>query len=800
MKIGWSNSEESARVGSLIETKVSFRPFIAFLERGISDPKSIKHGFYNYVLDHFKNFPGSENDLDAGDIDQYKPLLELIYNTLSPITADQETYLWAMSCPASKSIFYATEAFTSFLGTAKHVDNDTDKAHKDDANFLKQKYLNHIYRMILAKYYGMTAVYSDRIIYTNTDPLSGLKKYYRINPDTRFIDVVAKGELPPLDHKAVDSCVHSVSITEVLSHTLPLSDFYLEGFTVLQVEDVTYEYSLDVIKKILLEHVPNQPSLYDDVKGALKTLAGDKGVEFGLLPFLMVNNRIVLDDIECARSVLIKAVSKCGTDMTPVYDMAEGFMKNPGRRIFRVITDEMALDNPYLDALRNEGILSYAILPVYYNQHIVGIIEVYSRDHVLNYEDTFTRLRDAVPLVAQLLQNSIEQFEARLDSVIREKFTPLQSAVQWKFNEVALDFLRAQEEDEPAGIGLVKFENVYPLFGAIDIRNSTVERNRTLGADIRQLVSLLNKEEPLIGAAIPETEAVKLSGQFADWRDRIAVYGRVGDSGMLNALLQDDVVPYLDCLMNNFPDSTSEVQKLKDIVEKDTDEISGNRTGLERSIQLINSSINSYFDRQKDDLQEIYPCYFETFRTDGIEYDLYAGQSMNPDQPFTRKHLEAFRLWQLRSMCDVTRLASSLKSQMPRPLQTTQLIYVNPHAINISFRNDERHFDVDGSYNIRYQIVKKRIDKVHVKQTYERLTQPGKIAIVYFNDADAQEYEHYIEQCRLEGLIAGEVEMLELEELQGVDGLRAMRVTVNLNVDISTDEEITEHQPDESLT
>ena len=76
--------------------------------------------------------------------------------------------------------------------------------------------------------------------------------------------------------------------------------------------------------------------------------------------------------------------------------------------------------------------------------------------------------------------------------------------------------------------------------------------------------------------------------------------------------------------------------------------------------------------------------------------------------------------------------------------------------------------------------MKKRIDKALIKGTPERVTQPGQIAIVYGQPAEAQEYRGYLEYLRDLGYIAGEVEELELEELQGVHGLRALRVTVAL--------------------
>jgi len=74
--------------------------------------------------------------------------------------------------------------------------------------------------------------------------------------------------------------------------------------------------------------------------------------------------------------------------------------------------------------------------------------------------------------------------------------------------------------------------------------------------------------------------------------------------------------------------------------------------------------------------------------------------------------------------------------------------------------------------------VKKRIDKVRVRDTNERLTQPGKIAIIYLNDREGAEYEGYIRYLQEKQLLGVEVERLDLEELQGVSGLRALRVSV----------------------
>jgi hypothetical protein len=131
-------------------------------------------------------------------------------------------------------------------------------------------------------------------------------------------------------------------------------------------------------------------------------------------------------------------------------------------------------------------------------------------------------------------------------------------------------------------------------------------------------------------------------------------------------------------------------------------------------------------------------------------------------------------------MAEMARITHKLLPGLKVPLETTQLILIHGQCISISFRKDERRFDVEGSYNIRYEVMKKRIDKALIKGTRERLTQPGKISMVYCSQKEAQEYEEYIRFLQSKGLLQPGIEMADLEEMQGLTGLKALRVTINL--------------------
>ena len=91
---------------------------------------------------------------------------------------------------------------------------------------------------------------------------------------------------------------------------------------------------------------------------------------------------------------------------------------------------------------------------------------------------------------------------------------------------------------------------------------------------------------------------------------------------------------------------------------------------------------------------------------------------------------------------------------------------------------DEKHFDVDGTYNARYEIVKKRVDKAYIKGTTERVTQKGKISIIYSQKQDEIEYLRYVKFLQSKKYLDDDVEIVELQDLQAVTGLKAIRVSV----------------------
>lgn len=755
---------------------LSFRPLIAYLKHRLKTEQSVKVEFYRFLLEKIEKEEALIGDVEVEKLLKYKDTLELIFTILTPLMANEKDLYWALSTPVPDKIFFSTDPFYDFLRS--NIEQKKEMNIPEEEHKTKQQ-LHFIYRMILEKCYNYVTIHKNDIIYAYTSPETDLKKYYNISVDSQFVNVKVKGELPKLDFKLLDFHIQEGTELTFLGSLIPLGNFKFDGFTIITLTDVTLQHAIEGIRDALVNHNHGNEG-YTHVIQALKTLVGDGNIQFGLLPFLMVNNRFVFDNKSNTPSILMKSGQKFGLQEKVFYDLVEDYKDHPRPILLNNLTPEKVEKFPFLEVLVKNNIRSYSFLPVFYNHQLVGILEIYSTKDLEVDDHLLTKLRSATPFLGQLLQYRIEEFNAKMDEVLKDKFTALQSSVQWKFNEVIWDYIKnSKDKKKVQMIDVVTFKGLYPLFGAIDIRNSTIERNYALKVDLKLQLDKLSETLSRLKSIVRLDLIDKVLFNCKTWTKRIETLISSSEEALLNEFLELEVYPMLKQIEKGHPKTSATIQDYFQYIHPEHGKAFEHRRTLETSMQYINTAVSEYLEDSQLTLQASYPCYFAKFRTDGVEYDIYIGQDIAPDQPFDLLYLKNIRLWQITAMVEIARLTNGLVKEMPRALLTTQLIFIHSNPIDISFRNDERRFDVEGAYNIRYEVVKKRIDKVLIQGTNERLTQPGKIALVYFNAYEATEYFEYIKYLQDQKFLLDDLETLELEELQGVSGLKALRVGVS---------------------
>ena len=767
-----------------LDTALSLRPFINFLKKSLKNDGSLKDKLTAFLLEKLAEFPELEGDVPLENLDKYRDVLELIFVSMSNVTEDENRLPWALGLPMRPLFVYGTTAFNTLMIDAKN--HKLKKAVVHDEKVMRERNLRITYTFILERMYNFSPFHKNDIIHTFVDEETGLLRHLKINIDTRFIEVLPTGPLPDLNTIAGPEKFDDEHGFEKLERVLPLSLFKFRGMSVVTIIDETVKYAIETIKNTIVSHNRHsEDECYKGVTKSLKTLVQSNAIDFNVTPLFRINEKLVLPEMHDVRSVLMGEDCNDGTARSAFQAFAEEYIRNPKALIYKTISAKEAKLYPFLASCARTGIQSFMVLPLFSNNQLAGILEIYTREPGILDEKVLAMLEPAYPVLAQLVQITIDDFNAAIDGVIREKFTSLQPAVQWKFNEAAWRYLQEIENKGKGKIETIGFESVYPLYGAIDIRNSTIERNKAQLNDLQQQFSILLETLQEVKKHYHLALTDEMIYKCRKWKntldDSLTPHGEV----KLTDFLEKEAISYLKHFKLTHPGSAGIVEKYFEAIEESKGVVWTNRRQLEESMQMVNSAVNNYLDLMKDELQQSYPCYFERFRTDGVEYDIYLGQSIAPQKPFDILYLKNMRLWQISSMAAIAKITHEMLPNLSKPLETTQLIFIHSSTIDISFRNDERRFDAEGGYNIRYQVIKKRIDKVHIADTNERLTQPGKIALVYFNRRDADEYISHIQYLQEQQILLNDLEFLDLEELQGVAGLKALRVGINMEYDQS---------------
>jgi len=760
-----------------LDIHLSVDGFITHLQQIAQDEDNIKREMFAFILNKFLDTQKVHGPLDEKNLPHYTEALFYIYSLLVPPLTDEHESLWALGYPLGRKIVYGTAGFYERMNRQFCNAKEGDEPDKSNGCLHEQA----IYGLILEQFYDIPAFGNEPVEFSSPDEATGLPRYFAIHLNNRFVKIAAKGNLPPLNYgKFKQSNVQAFN-WQALRETLPLSLFSFTGFSIITIQEITAEKVVENIRNILIRSGSGDTEhAFEVLHESLQVLTGNPHLKFGLSPIFRLNNKPTLDQVYLHGSIL-PDLFRQKTKNCAEAAISESYLLDPQIIVYNIGLELGNHDVKLITDLSDLGITSYVCIPLHYNNHVTGLLEVYTDDGVTFDKTVLAKLRKTTPLLAQLLYDQANHIYTKIESVIKDKFTSLQPAVQWKFNQVAYDYLKQLDQEKPKPvIEHIQFQHVYPLYGAIDIKNSTIERNRALIADYRTQLQLLKNILQEIRGVYSIAILEEMEFNCDKWLNQL----HKGPIDMVQMrtkdFIENEVWPLLQHFKEHNEALAAIIERYEAALANDTGSTFENRRALEKSMHTINTAITGYLDLLNEEIQRSYPCYFEKFRTDGVEYDIYIGQSITPHKPFDALYLKNVRLWQLSSMAAIAKITHNLLDQMETPLETTQLIFINGSPIDISFRVDERRFDVEGTYNIRYHVIKKRIDKVHIKNSSERLTQPGKIALVYSDPREIKEYKGYIQYLQSKDILLDDMEELELEELQGVNGLRAIRIGVKL--------------------
>ena len=708
---------------------------------------------------------------DLSILDKHTDLINfLISAAIAPAQGDHE--LSAAMVPFQFKTFYETKAFKREIDLS-HVERS---AKVNAAKDMVSGKIIQACLLILQKYYDVDLKFDKPILFTIRNPVTGLDRVYKVEIGRQFFDVIATNALEPIDPNVIKFLTEKVYDIDLWLKYIKPENFEFHGFMIMRMIDVTEQEMVSSIKYDLLEkHAVTKKEKFAVIEQKLRSIFAIPELKLGIAYF-DASNRVIMnsgEEAECWKSLSENDKTPCDNFNGSVYERSWTEK--------RYITVENLETYPYKTLVENtllkKGVKNILLAPLIDDEETIGMLELATSTPGLLNPISANKVENVLPMFTAALKRVKEEMYTEIRAIIQEECTNIHPTVQWRFIEAGTNVLAQRRRGIEASFEEIAFKEVYPLFGLADVRNSSTERNSAIQHDLQQNLKLakdlLHKIYAQRNLPILEEVIFKIDHQL----DKLAEELASGDESDVIQFLKLEINPLLSHFEND-----AEFKKLITRYRLHLDPVFGvvykRRKEFEESLATINKMIGSHLDDAQETAQQMFPHYFEKYQTDGIEYTLYLGSSLTRDKIFDPLYLKNFRLWQLLMMCEIDKKMDVLKPTLKNNLYITQLILVHDQTLTIRFRPDEKQFDVEGAYDIRYEIVKKRIDKAYIKNTGERLTQPGKIAIVYNQAKVEEEYKRYFEYLVAKKFITSNIEEVELEELPGAKGLKAFRIEI----------------------
>ncbi len=716
-----------------------------------------------HILEGLERAPELRGEIDDFDVlERHSTLVQAMMTAIVPLGLRAHAFTMA-GYPGELRPWYVTPRFRREL-----ISDDNKMRGEFETEDIDLETLLTIFGSlgILRRVYGIHFPFEKSIHLKTSDSSTGLSRYYQVRTHLDFNEVRVYGTTPELPPE-VDLLRGRVTDLDLWRSILPPNRFGYYGFLVSDAIDVTEEVCISHLKQELVSKEPlTTPARLLKIQSSLRsllgipdlqmTIAGIEGDEVFLIT--PCAGRLRPLDVDEQERLELQEFVGC-------QDLCEGF----------TVPDLDGRDVPecsYFGRLRGTGYRSALLAPFGEDKQVRGVLLLAS--HQVGILDSLAQIKvqSLLPLLSVAMARTTDGRRNRIQAIMKEQFTAIHPAIEWRFEKAAHHFLQTETVEE------VVFPEVYPLFGASDIRNSSVTRNHAIQTDLLEQLRLAEAVLKAAHALQPLPYLDQLRFRIQGWVVELQPGLHSGSETRIIEFLRQDIEPLFPRLARFDASVQSTVDFYSHQLDPELGFLYRHRRQYEESVALIRDCVTGIlYDRQAE-AQKAFPHYFEMYKTDGVDHTMYLGPSTVPGGNFDLLYLRNLRLWQLLVMVEVARATRQLVAELPVPLETAHLILAHDQPLSIRFQSDEKQFNVDGAYNARYEIIKKRLDKAEVEGTDERITQPGKVAVVYSHPREAIEYREYFEYLRGAGQVEPTLEELSLGALQGVQGLKALRMTV----------------------
>lgn len=759
---------------SPFQVYISFKKYLDVLEHiRYNDRLEYRVNYAESLIESTRNFKEfREGFQDTALLEKYEDLIRLLLADLFP-TGLTKNEIKAASIPLSNITFNYTERFKDIL-------KDAGKDFEIELRNISDNEFYVFCCCLILQSYFKKDIKSTIPFYYDIPNKQGIMKHYKITVNSDFTEIIPTEDAKIPSDDILDMLLENLDDFKLWKKYFPSQSWILKGFTIISLVDCTSEVALSDLKSSMIEIDPEDLNPNENLTEIFKSYFDVPELSFGLMTFNKKEQK--LDKLPIYESLLTNHILDFWINAFDE-EVRKSTFNNLNHNSKPVVVsnvnnlDESVKKLPSFSILKDNNVNSFMVIPIMKDGELLAIMEFTSPIAGSFNGLKLKKLEFFTDMVLFSLNRFYFEKNYQIEAIIQREYTTIHDSVVWKFRNEAEKYFTASLGKKIYTLKQISFKNLTPLFGVSDIRSSSEKRFNLMLQDLNQQIESLNEI-----LTLTNSDSEKFLLALDVFENELNNEIKADTEQRFQRLLREEIHPFLQGKLE-IKTSRAIKSKIKDYFSQifsSTELFYSYRKKLDDSITLVNRKLADMLDESQVKAQEIFPHYYERFKSDGVEHNLYIGPTIAPDLHYTSKVVHKLRYWQLKTICKMELDFQSFKKDLPIQLDIASLIFVYNEKIDIRFRMDEKRFDVDGAYNSYYEIIKKRLDKAHIKDSSERITAPGKITIVYFGMENQKEYLDYISKLQKKGVLQHDVEFLRVEDLQGITGLLALRVSFTL--------------------
>ncbi|HEX8530865.1 MAG TPA: GAF domain-containing protein, partial [Cytophagales bacterium] len=494
----------------------------------------------------------------------------------------------AVSLPYMNFIFNHTERFQSILkgaGPGFEINIRDFDAH--------EFYVSSCC-LILNEFYGTRLDFSKPLFY-DIPTASGITRHYRILYNGDFLEILPTEQAPALTAADIERLVNSYDDLPLWREKFPPGSWVLKGFALMTLVDATVENAISILKEKFLGLTARD--FQQSIASVFQSIFRFPDIQIGFTLYNLEEGTFTIAPFgrPLPSYILPEGVQQESREVL----CPDSYRSLVQEKVYFAVSDTAQFlaqhpQSPLAAHLSTQHIRSFILAPVVKNERLLGVLEVVSsRPHELNSINA-RKLEVVMPFLTDTIERLAAELQNQVQAVIQDNYTRLHASVSWKFRAEAQRFIQERQRGKKYQLQEIRFPDVYPLYGQIDVKGSSEARNRCVQQDLQtQLAALLQLLEAL-GRQDPARPLAEEKGRVADLLYALSQPLQASTEQRIQYFLESRLHPLLTQLEQEAP--VPAIRAYVQQTDKQTGSFHANRRRYETSLSWINEAMVSFLD------------------------------------------------------------------------------------------------------------------------------------------------------------------------------------------------------------